>query len=211
MVLWNWRRIVLLGLSLSLAVGSQFSLVILAPAALAFMLYVAPTRRAAALAIWAAGCGLALVFLYASYFFHAEAFWQGMRHAHFFETTWRAFAMPGAYRELVPQLVANSPALVLGVPAALAAYIAWPRARYFGNTAPLLVALLFLLLGLLAPHYPGLGFRLMAVPFLFVFVAGVSADLLETTYRSLVQACVWGLLTAYALWNLMELARVGRG
>ena len=210
-VLWNWRRIVLLGLSLSLAVGSQFSLVILAPAALAFMLYVAPTRRAAALAIWAAGCGLALVFLYASYFFHAEAFWQGMRHAHFFETTWRAFAMPGAYRELVPQLVANSPALVLGVPAALAAYIAWPRARYFGNTAPLLVALLFLLLGLLAPHYPGLGFRLMAVPFLFVFVAGVSADLLETTYRSLVQACVWGLLTAYALWNLMELARVGRG
>lgn len=210
-VLWNWRRIVLLGLSLALAVGAQFSLVILVPAALAFMLYVAPARRTAALAIWAAGCGLALLLLYASYFFHTEVFWQGIRHAHFFETTWRAFAMPGAYRELLIQLAAHSPALVVGVPAALAVYIAWPRARYFGNTAPLLVALLFLVLGLLAPHYPGLGFRLMAVPFLFVFVAGVSADLLETAYRTLVQACIWGLLTAYALWNVIELARVGRG
>jgi hypothetical protein len=75
----------------------------------------------------------------------------------------------------------------------------------------MLVALLFLMLGLLAPHYPGLGFRLMAAPFLFVFVAGVSADLLESTYRNLVQACILGLLAAYALWNVMELARVGRG
>jgi hypothetical protein len=198
-VLWNWRRIVLLGLSLALAVGSQFSLVILVPATLAFMLYVAPGRRTAALAIWAASCGLALLLL------------QGMRHAHFFETTWRAFAMPGAYRELLIQLAAQSPVVVFGVPAALMAYIAWPRARYFGNTAPLLVAILFLLLGLLAPHYPGLGFRLMAVPFLFVFVAGVSADLLETGYHNLVLACVWGLLTAYALSNLIELARIGRG
>ena len=44
-ILWNWRRIVLLGLSLALAVGSQFSLIILAPVALGFMLYLAVTRR----------------------------------------------------------------------------------------------------------------------------------------------------------------------
>jgi hypothetical protein len=49
------------------------------------------------------------------------------------------------------------------------------------------------------------------VPFLFVFVAGVSADLLETQYRSLVLACVAGLLMAYALWNLMALIPAGRG
>jgi hypothetical protein len=101
--------------------------------------------------------------------------------------------------------------LVLAVPVALATYIVWPRTRYFGNTAPLLVALLFVFLGWLSLHYPGLGFRLMAAPFLFVFVAGVSADLLESTYRNLAQACILGLLTAYALWNVMELARVGRG
>src|SRR4029077_11853972 len=71
-VLWNWRRIVLLGLSLALAVGSQFSLLIVLPAALAFMLYLAPTRRMAALAIWAVACGIALLLGYASYFFHAR-------------------------------------------------------------------------------------------------------------------------------------------
>src|SRR5262249_41148623 len=38
-VLWNWRRILLLGLSLVLAVGCQFSLVVLIPITLGFMLY----------------------------------------------------------------------------------------------------------------------------------------------------------------------------
>ncbi len=47
-VLWNWRRILLLGVSLALAVGSQFSLILVVPLALGFMLYVAPTRRVAA-------------------------------------------------------------------------------------------------------------------------------------------------------------------
>jgi hypothetical protein len=43
-----------------------------------------------------------------------------------------------------------------------------------------------------------------------VFVAGIAADLLETRHHDLVQACVWGLVVANALWNLAELARVGR-
>jgi hypothetical protein len=50
----------------------------------------------------------------------------------------------------------------------------------------------------------------MAAPFWFVFIAGIAADLLETRHRELIQASVWGLLTANALWNLAELARVGR-
>ncbi|HVO79285.1 MAG TPA: hypothetical protein VMT28_01065 [Terriglobales bacterium] len=209
-VLWNWRRILLLGFSLTLAVGSQFSLLIVVPIALAFMLYLAPTRRMAALAIWAASCGLTLALLAAAYCFHARLFWEAIQLAHFFESTWQALGMSGACTELLAELAAISPALTLAAPAALVVYLAWPRTRYFGITAPLLVAFLFLLLGLLAPHYPGLGFRLMAVPFLFVFIAGVSADLLETSYRNLVQACLWGLLLAYALWNLMAVARVGR-
>jgi len=47
-VLWNWRRIVLLGVSLAIAIGSQFSLIVLLPMALGFLLYVAPVRRQAA-------------------------------------------------------------------------------------------------------------------------------------------------------------------
>jgi hypothetical protein len=207
-VLWNWRRIVLLGLSLALAIGSQFSLIIVVPAALAFMLYLAPTRRLAAVGIWAVGCGIALLFLYASYFFHARAFWQGIRHASFFGISWRAYAMPQAYRQVLAQLGQSSPALALALPVALITYFGWRRARYFGNTAPLLVAVLFLLLGLGMPHYPGLGFQFMAVPFFFVFVAGVVADLLETRYREIALASILGLLVANAAWNLWELARV---
>ena len=208
-VLWNWRRIVLLALSVALAVGSQFSLIVVVPVALAFMLYLAPTRRAAALAIWAVACAIALLLWYASYFFHARAFWQGVRHASFFGISWKAYTMPQAYHQVLAQLGQSSPALVLALPCALVAYFAWPRARYFGNTAPLLVAVLFLVLALGTPHYPGLGFQFMAVPFVFVFVAGVAADLLESRHRQVALAAILGLLVASAAWNLWELARVG--
>ena len=209
-VLWNWRRIVLLGLALALAVGSQYSVIVVVPVALAFMFYVAPGRRSAALAIWGAGCGLGLLVLVAAYSFRVGVFTESLRHASFFGGSWRALVVPEVYRELSSQMAMISPALVLAVPAALIAYLASPRTRYFGNTAPLLVASLFVLLGLLNPHDPGLGFRVMATPFLFVFVAGVSADLLESRYRNLVQACLTGLLVAYALWNGIELVRIGR-
>src|SRR6267154_1711691 len=65
-VLWNWRRIVLLGVSLAIAVGSQFSLIILVPMGLAFLLYLAPIRRGAALTIWSAACLVAILLLFAT-------------------------------------------------------------------------------------------------------------------------------------------------
>jgi hypothetical protein len=61
------------------------------------------------------------------------------------------------------------------------------------------------------PHLGGAGFLLAAVPFLFLFVAGVLADLMETRYRSLVTAAVIGLLAANTAWSLIALARVGQG
>jgi hypothetical protein len=208
-VLWNWRRIVLLGLSLALAVGSQFSLIVVVPMALAFMLYLAPARRLAALAIWVVACGIALLLAYTSYFFHARAFWEGIRHASFLVVLWKAYGMPQAYHQIMAQLGQSSPALVVALPAALITYFAWPRTRYFGNTAPLLVATLFLVLGLGTPHYPGLGFQFVAIPFLFVFVAGIAADLLETRHRDFALAGISGLLLASSAWNLWELARIG--
>jgi len=210
-VLWNWRRILLLGLSLAVAVGSQFSLLVVVPGALAFMWYLAPGRRKAVLAIWGAASMVAMFLLYAAYFFHPGMFWQSVLHAKFFGLEWEAFGMSGAYRELGAQLAQSSPALVIAMPIALAVYMGWRRARYFGNTAPLLVAVLFLALGLGAPHYPGLGFQLEGLPFLFIFAAGICADLLETEYRNLVLACVGGLLMAYVIWNVMALAAAGRG
>jgi hypothetical protein len=209
-VLWNWRRILLLGLSLALAVGCQFSLVIVAPVALGFMFYVAPTRRLAALAIWAAACGVGAFLLFAAYAFHPEIFWQGMSHARFSGTIWQAFGMWSAYRDIWNQLGQAGPSLLVMLPAAVIVYFSWARARYFGNSAPLLVATFLLAMAVATPHYPGAGFELMAIPFLLVFVSGVAADLLETRNGSVVTACIWGLLLANAVWNLVGLARVGR-
>jgi hypothetical protein len=90
-------------------------------------------------------------------------------------------------------------------------YAVWPRTRYFGNTAPLLVAILFLLLGMAHPHQAGTGFLLAAIPFLFIFVSGVLADLLETGSRPLVTACVLGMIAAYMVWSLFNLAQVPQG
>ena len=210
-VLWNWRRTVLLGLSLALAVGSQFSLIILAPLALAFMLYLASGRWQAAIVIWVAACALAFCLLCFSYGFHPAVFWQGMRHANFLNVTWQAFRMRGDYLGLLTQLGQCGPALVLALPAALLTYLAWTRTRYFGNTSPLLIAGLFLLMSLASPHYPGLGFQLVAIPFLMLFVAGIAADLLEGQLRGVVLTALWTLLVTNALWNLAELALIRRG
>jgi len=209
-VVWNWRRILLLGLSLALAIGCQFSLVILLPIALGFMLYLAPTRRRAAFAIWLAACLVTFLLLLASYLFRPNILWQGVRHAKFFGFAWQAFLAPATYLRILAQIGQSGPALFVAIPAALITYLAWRRPRYFGNMAPLMIAALLLLLSLVTPHYPGFGFQLIAVPFLFVFVAGIAADLLETGQRDLVMACVCGVLLANAFWNLAELARVGR-
>jgi hypothetical protein len=210
-VLWNWRRIVLLGVSLAIATGAQFSMIVVVPLALAFLLYVAPVRRQAGVVIWLAACAVGFVLLFAAYFFHAHAFVESMRHAAFWGATWRAFAIPGVYRQVAVQLGRACPAFVLAVPVALVTYVAWPRTRYFGNTAPLSVALLFLVLGMAHPHLGGAGFLLAAVPFLFLFVAGVLADLMETSYRPWVTAGIIGLLAANTVWSLIALGRVGQG
>ena len=210
-VLWNWRRIVLLGVSLAIAMGAQFSLVIVVPLALGFLLYVAPVRRQAAVVIWIAACIVGFVILFSFYFFHPHAFAESLRRASFWGATWRGFRVWGVYKQVAAQIGRACPALVLALPVAIATYVVWPRTRYFGNTAPLLVSVLFLILGMAHPHVAGAGFLLAAVPFLFIFVSGVLADLLETRYRTLVTACVLGMLGAYVAWDLLNLAQVPVG
>jgi hypothetical protein len=210
-VLWNWRRIVLLGISLAIAVGSQFSLIVLVPIALGFLLYVAPVRRQAGVVIWVAACVVGFVLLFAMYFFHPHAFAQSMRHAEFWGATWRGFTVLGVYQQVAMGIERACPALVLGLPVAVTTYGAWPRTRYFGNTAPLLVAVLFLGLGMAHPHVGGAGFLLAAMPFLFIFVSGVLADLLETSYRLLVLTCIVAIMTFYLVLSLVHLAHVPQG
>ena len=175
---------------------------------LPLMLWVAPVRPRAVLAIWTTALAIALVLLFAAYFFEPWLFWGGMAHARWVDFEPGAFRMYVSYRRALETIFAGSPPLMLALPAALVAYFVWKRARYFGNTAPLLIAGLALILALGAPKFPGQGFHLIMLVFLFVFVSGVFADLLETQQRLLVAAGLGGLLSASAIWNLWQLARL---
>ena len=204
-VLWNWRRILLLGLSLALAAGNQFSLAVLAVVILPLMFWVAPVRPRAVLAIWVTAMAVGAVLLFAAYFFEPGLFWRGMLHARWIDFEPAAFGMLADYRNAWQMAMASSPPLMLALPLALIAYLGWRRARYFGNTAPLLMAALLLVLAMGAPDFPGQGFHLAMLVFLFVFVSGVFADLLETRHSLLVTAVLCGLLGAAAIRNLWQL------
>ena len=210
-VLWNWRRTLLLGVSLAIAIGSQFSMIVLVPVALVFLLYVAPVRRRAGLVIWLAACAVGLLVFLSFYFFHLHAFAASMRCADFWDLDWHGLAMLGAYKSIGAEIGRACPALALLAPVALATYAVWPRTRYFGNTAPLVVGALFVALALAHPNAVQGGFLLATVPFLFIFVAGVLADLMQTRYSRPVAACVVALLAVYILRSLIALAHVPRG
>jgi hypothetical protein len=168
-------------------------------------------RTKAVLAIWGAACGVGFILLLASYFFHFQVFAQAMERARFVSFERHAFLLPLSYTNCLQIIWDASPALVLALSAALIAFCLWRRTRYFGNIAPLLLAALCLVSGIASPELPAGGFPLVAVIFLFVFVAGVFADLLETRHGLLVLAGLCGLLIAAAAWNLLQLARLGRG
>jgi hypothetical protein len=209
-VLWNWRRMVLLGTAIALSVGSQFSMVIVIPVALAFMLYLAPVRRAAAFTIWLVACAVALGLIFAAYFFHPYIFLEAIRHASFFDGTWRNFTLLLVYRHATVQILRACPALALLLPVTFATFLVWPRTRYFGNVTPLLVAVLLLALGMVNSQISGAGFLFAAVPFLLIFVSGVIADLLETSFRPVVAACLCGLLLAYVILSVAAMVHVTR-
>ncbi len=206
-VLWNWRRILLLGLSLALAAGNQFSLGVLALVILPLMFWVMPVRPCAVLAVWTAAIAVSAVLLFAAYFFDPALFWQGMLHARWINFEPAAFGMSVSYRNALRTIFVSSPPLMLALPVALIAHLGWKRTRYFGNTAPLLIAALLLILALGAPNFPGQGFYLTMLVFLSVFVSGVFADLLENRQSLLVTAGLCGLLGASAIWNLLQLWR----
>jgi hypothetical protein len=207
-VLWNWRRILLLGISLTLAIGSLFSLVIIIPLLMILMLYVAAERWSAAIAILAAACGVGFILLFSCYFFHPTLLWRSFSNANWLSINRTALFTSTSWLAALGEIAASGPVLIVLTPFALVTYAAWGRTRYFGITAPLAMAALFLVLRAASPHADGSIFALNTVVFLFVFIAGIAADLLETRFREIVIAVLTGFLAANALWNLISLAQI---
>ena len=193
----KWRpRIIRLTLALGLTAAAHLLAGIFGfVAALVFMMYLAEYRRSAAMQvlIFAAVGALAVVFAFYgfrlppfSYVFTGGAarFWFSLQPL-------RSFVTDAAE---LPIVVAAAVALVV--------YAAARRSRYFGNTAALLVAMALAPLvttGVVSAPW------LWALPFLFTFVGGVFADVLETRQRKLFLALTGGILAAQAVECLISL------
>jgi hypothetical protein len=206
-VLWNWPRVVILGISIALAIGARFSLWPIVVLAFAFILYLVPGRRPAAVVVFAAAIAIATALLWANYFFHPTAFWTSLRSAEWSSFGAQGFLTDVAYRLFFSSLVRNGPAVAAMLLIALLTYVAWRRPRYFGTTAPLIVTTAFIVAAFAAPAVAGFRQMTFATPFLFVFTAGVFTDLLETRHSSLVLGILVGLLGSHVLLGLAAIAR----
>ena len=196
-VLWNWRRILLMGLSIAICIGAQFSLWILLVPALAFMLWVGHVRPGAALAIFAAACVTGLLLLWALYGFHPGVFGAALRNADWLETS-DDVSRRGVLSLFSTFFLQNGIGLVLLMAVTLVTFAAWKRAQFFGTAAPLIVGAL-LVAAATRMQSAGFTFLLAGLPFLILFMAGVSADLLEGRYALAANTVIGGVLIANAM------------
>ncbi|HEU5404319.1 MAG TPA: glycosyltransferase family 39 protein [Terriglobales bacterium] len=209
-VLWNWQRILLLGFCIYLMIGGQFGAVLLLVPGLAFMLWAVPERRGAALVIFFAGVVIGFVFLTAAYLFRPGQYWHGLRTAEWFHPSAQAIVSPFVYRVAAYFYLHEATAATLLFLIALLAYLVWRRARFFGNTAPLLVLIITIVLGLTMPGVVGYGFYFVALPFAMLFSSGVLTDVLENPRMGWMLGIVMGVLLTQAVVGFMGLAHMSR-
>jgi hypothetical protein len=183
-------RIVILGLATGFAISTALWSAVIVVLALAFMIYLAPGRRGSVLIVIAGALviarGILGLFCWAT----------GMP----LNSSWVAVKPGMAMLENLNFLFVDDYALVGFFVAALTAYGSWKRARYFGNTAPLVTALAIVVLFSAVP-----GLRLwtavLGLSFVFVFIGGVAADLLETGFR---RTLAWILGAGFVLRAVLD-------
>ncbi len=196
-VLWNWRRILLMGLSMAICIGAQFSLWILLVPALAFMLWIGHVRRGAALTIFAVACVIALMLLWVLYGFRPVALAAALYNADWIQTSAEDVSSRTITSLFGDFFLQNGIGLLLLLAVTLVTFAAWRRARFFGTAAPLITGALLVVV---AGHmHRGLTFLLVALPFLILFMAGVSTDLLESHYALAANTVIGGVLIANAM------------
>lgn len=168
----KWRpRIVLLTAAFGLATAAHIAaLPVTALLGLALMLWVAEGRRTQVLPVVLAAVAGAFLLVFALYGFSPDAFSFLFRSSAgllslSFDPARRFFSAPAHL------------GLALATVLALGLYLAHRRSRYFGNTAPLVCAMVcFLLVMTGASGQPWL----WAQPFLLTFLGGVFADAHES-------------------------------
>jgi hypothetical protein len=207
-IFWNWRRIALLGISITFAVGAQWPLAWLLIPAAAFMLWAVPHRRAAAMLILFAAVVVALVLLDLCYLGNLRAFAHGLAQA-----GWLGWATEFLSPLLLARILARfffdaAPAALLTFFGAIAAWLASSRTRFFGNTAPLIVFLLLLAMGILFPENGASAILFATLPFLLLFISGVFADLIESKLQAPALGFIFAVIAAQAAYSVASLVRM---
>jgi hypothetical protein len=193
----KWRpRIVLLTASFGLAAAAHIAaLPVVALLGLFAMLWVAEGQRSQVLPVILLACIGALIVVFACYGFSPDAFSYLFRSAAGF--LWFSRNPAFHFFRALPDAGAT-----IAFVAALILYFALRRARYFGNTTPLIcAAILLLLVTTGVPSSPWL----WAQAFLFTFVAGVFADAYEAPRPKLALASGGAIVALQAVFCTLAL------
>src|SRR6476646_2125545 len=194
-------RIAILGLSIGFALATSWWSVTLVLLAFGYMIYLAPGRRHRALMVLASASVIGCAVWAVVYWLTGSA-GIGIK---------ALLAQEPVFGSLVNLAFALSTwtdgyVLVFLFIAALTAYGSWPRARYFGNTAPLITGLAAVLLFSLVPAVR-IWDATLGLSFVFIFIGGLAADFLETRLRRpvamilIASLLLRGVLTVMALMN----------
>jgi hypothetical protein len=173
-------RIMILGLAIGFGLATAFWSFTMVLLALAFMLYLAPGRRWAAVRVILGASAIGLG-IYALFLGLTGAHWVASHslitpHLSLEPVRNLKFVFADGYTNLDSYLFV---ALFI---AALTAYGSWRRAQYFGNTAPLLIGFAVVILFALVPAIH-VWIATLGLVFVFLFIGGIGADLLETGFR----------------------------
>jgi hypothetical protein len=193
----KWRpRIVLLTAMFGVAAASHFvALPVAVLLGLTSMLWVAEGRRSQVLPVLLAASVGALVLVFACYGFSPDASSYLFRSA----AGYLWFSLDPAWRFF--SALSNA-GITVASAAALVLYLGVRRSWYFGNTVPLLCAvLLFVLVMTGVPGTPWL----WALPFLLTFVAGVFADAYESPRGRLAVCAAGAILLLQAVFCVLSL------
>jgi hypothetical protein len=193
----KWRpRIILLMVIFGVTAAAHIAaLPVVALLGLVLMLWVAEGRRSQVLPIVLLATGGGLALLFACYAFSLDAFSYVFRSAAGF--LW--FSIDPARRFF--STLANA-GITVAAAGAIVLYIGLRRARYFGNTAPILCALV--LFALVMTGVRGTPW-LWALPFLMTFIGGVFADAYEAPRARFALAAGGALVLLQAIFCILSL------
>jgi hypothetical protein len=172
------------------------------------MLWAVPHRRAAALCILFAAITVSLLLLDFCFLGNLRALSHGFAQAGWLSWTPESLS-PGLLARILARFFFDAaPAALLTFFCAITAWFVSPRIRFFGNTAPLIVFLMLLVMAIFLPENGASATLLATLPFLLLFISGVFADLIEGNLQAPALGVIFAVIAAQAAYSIASLMRM---